>query len=77
MKVKVESEEVGLKFNIQKTKVMASGPISSWQTDGKTVVRVTDFIFWAPNPLQVVTAAMNQKEEIKFPSSLKGKLRSI
>ena len=55
MKVKDESEKVDLKLNIQKTKIMASGPITSWQTDGKTV---TDFIFWAPKSLQMVTAAM-------------------
>ena len=51
MKVKVESEKVGLKPNIQKTKIMASGPITSWQTDGETVETVTDFIFWAPKSL--------------------------
>ena len=48
MKVKEESEKVGLKLNIQKTKIMASGPTTSWQTDGETVETVTDFIFWAP-----------------------------
>ena len=48
MKVKEESEKVGLKLNIQKTKIMASGPITSWQIDGKTMETVTDFIFWAP-----------------------------
>ena len=53
MKVKEESEKVGLKLNIQKTKIMASGPITSWQTDGETV---TDFIFWAPKSLQMVIA---------------------
>ena len=55
MKVKVESEKVGLKLNIQKTKIMASSPITSWQIDGETV---TDFIFWALKSLQMVTAAM-------------------
>ena len=55
MKVKEESEKVGLKLNIQKTKIMASGPITSWQIDGETVV---DFIFWAPKSLQMVTAAI-------------------
>ena len=55
MKVKEESEKVGLKFNIQKTKIMASGPITSWQTDGETVA---DFTFWAPKSLQLVTAAV-------------------
>ena len=54
MKVKEESEKVGLKLNIQKTKIMASGPITSWQIDGETVA---DFIFWAPKSLQMVTAA--------------------
>jgi len=59
MKVKVESEKVGLKLNIQKTKIMASGPITSWQIDGKTVETVTDFIFfWTPKSLQMVIAAM-------------------
>ena len=59
MKVKKESEKVGLKFNIQKTKIMASGPITSWQIDGETV---SDFIFWAPKSLQMVTAAMKLKD---------------
>ena len=58
MKVKEESENVGLKLNIQKTKIMASGPITSWQIDGKTVETVADFIFGAPKLLQMVTAAM-------------------
>ena len=62
MKVKVESEKVGLKLNIQKTKVMASGPITSWQIDGETVERVTGFIFGAPKSLQMVTAAMKLKD---------------
>ena len=57
MKVKVESEKVGLKLNIQKTKIMASGPITLWEIDGQTVEIVSDFIFWAPKPLQMVTAA--------------------
>ena len=61
MKVKEESEKVGLKLNIQKTKIMASGPITSWQIDGETVETVRDFIFWAPISLQMVTAA----DEIK------------
>ena len=62
MKVKEESEKVGLKFNIQKTKIMASGPITSWHIDGETVETVTDFIFWgAPKSLQMVTAAMKLK----------------
>ena len=58
MKVKEESEKVGLKLNIQKTKIMASGPITSWEMDGKTVETVSDFVFWAPKSLQMVTAAM-------------------
>ena len=57
MKVKVESEKVGLKLNIQKTKIMASGPITLWQIDGETMETVTDF-FWTPKSLQMVTAAM-------------------
>ena len=56
MKVKEESEKVGLKLNIQKTKIMASGPITSWQIDGETVETVTDFIFWASKSLQMVAA---------------------
>ena len=59
MKLKVESEKVGLKLNIQKTKIMASGPITSWEIDEETVETVSDFIFWAPKSLQMVTAAMN------------------
>ena len=62
MKVKVESEKVGLKLSIKKTKIMASGPITSWQIDGETVETVTDFIFGAPKSLQMVTAAMKLKE---------------
>ena len=63
MKVKEESEKVGLKLNIQKTKIMASSPITSWQIDGETMERgVTDFIFWAPKSLQMVTAAMKLKD---------------
>ena len=61
MKVKEESEKVGLKLNIQKTKIMVSGPIISWQIDGKTVETVTNFIFWAPKSLQMVTAAKKLK----------------
>ena len=70
MKVKVESEKVDLKLSIQKTKIMASGPINSQQTDGKTVETVADFNFWAPKSLQMVTAA----RKLKDASSLKGKL---
>ena len=62
MKVKEESEKVGLKLNIQKTKIMASGPITSWQIDGETVQTVTDFIFRAPKSLQMVTTAMKLKD---------------
>ena len=62
MKVKVESEKVGLKLNIQKTKIMASGPIASWEIDGETVETVSDFIFWAPKSLQMVIAAMKLKD---------------
>ena len=70
MKVKEESKEVGLKFNIQKTNIMASGPITSWQIDGETIETVTDFIFWAPESLQMVTSAMKLKDTY----SLEGKL---
>ena len=62
IKVKEESKDVGLELNIQKTKVMASGPITSWQTDGETVETVTDFIFGAPKSLQMVSAAMKLKD---------------
>ena len=70
VKVKEESEKVGLKLNIQKTKIMASGPITSWQIDGETVETVSDFIFWAPRSLQMVITAM----ELKDACSLEGKL---
>ena len=63
MKLKEKSEKVGLKLNTQKTKIMASGPITSWQTNGETMETVTDFIFWgAPKSLQMVTAAMKLKD---------------
>ena len=62
MKVKEESEKVGLKLNIQKTKIMASGPITSWQIDGETMETVTDYFFCAPKSLQMVTAAMKLKD---------------
>ena len=62
MKVKEESEKVGLKLNIQKTKIMAYGPITSWQIDGKTVETVSDFIFLVPKSLQMVTAALKFKD---------------
>ena len=61
MKVKEESEKVGLKPNIQKTKIMASGPITSWEIDGETVETVSDFIFLAPKSLQMVIAPMKWK----------------
>ena len=70
LKVKDESEKVGLKLNIQKTKIMASGPIRSWQIDGKTVETVSDFILGGSNSLQMVTAAMKLKDAY----SLEGKL---
>ena len=70
MKVKEESEKVGLKLDIQKTKIMASGPITSWQIDGETVKTVSDFILGAPKSLQMVTAAMKLKDAY----SLEGKL---
>ena len=73
VKVKEESEKVGLKLNIQKTKIMASGPITSWQIDGETVETVADFIFWAPKSLQMVIAAMKLKDAF----SLEGKLWPI
>ena len=59
LKVKEESEKVGLKLNIQKTEIMASGPITSWQIDGETVETVTDLFSWVPKSLQMVTVAMN------------------
>ena len=70
MKVKEESEKVGLKLNIQKTKIMAPAPIASWEIDGETVETVSDFIFWAPKSLRMVTAAMKLKDAY----SLEGKL---
>ena len=62
MKVKEESEKAGLKSNIQKTKIMASGPITSWQIDGETMETLRDFTFWAPQSLQMVTTAMKLKD---------------
>ena len=70
MKVKEESKKVGLKLNIKKTKIMASGPITSWKIDGETVDTVSDFILGAPKSLQMVTAAMKLKDAY----SLEGKL---
>ena len=70
MKVKEESENFGLQLHIQKTKIVASGPITSWQIDGGTVETVSDLIFWTPKSLQMVTAAMKLKDSY----SLEGKL---
>ena len=70
IKVKEENEKAGLKFSIQKTKIMASSPITSWQVEKEKVEAVTDFIFWAPKSLQMVTAAMKLKDTY----SLEGKL---
>ena len=70
MKVKEESEKVGLKLNIQKMKIMASSPITSWEIDGETVETVSDLFFWAPKSLQMVIAAMKLKDAY----SLEGKL---
>ena len=70
MKVKEESERVGLKLNMQKTEIMASGPITSWQIDGETVETVSDVIFQTPKSLQMVIAAMKLKDAY----SLEGKL---
>ena len=86
MKVKEESEKVGLKLNIQKTKIMASGPIIPWEIDGETVETVSDFIFWAPKSLQMVTAAMKLKDlilgrkarqHVKQPGTLLCQQRSV
>ena len=68
MKVKEESEKVGLKLNIQKTEIMASGPITSWGIDGITVETVTDFIFWAPKSLHMVISAMKLKDAYSLES---------
>ena len=70
MKVKEESEKVGLKLNIQKTKIMASGPITSWQIGGEAVETVSNFFFWVPKSLQMVIAAMKSKDAY----SLEGKV---
>ena len=70
MKVKEESEKVALKLNIQKTKIMASGPIFSWQIDGETVETVADFIFWAPKSLQMVISAMKSKDTCSLEAKL-------
>ena len=70
MKVKEESEKVGLKLTIQKTKIMASGPITPWEIDGETVETVSDFIFGAPKSLQMVTAAMKLKDAYSLEEKL-------
>ena len=67
MKVKGDNEKVGLKLNVQKTKIMASGPITSWEIDGETV---SDFIFWAPKSLQMVIAAMKLKDAYSLEEKL-------
>ena len=69
MKVKEQSETAGLKLNIQKTKTIASGPITSWQIDGETMERVRDFMFGAPKSLQMVTAAMKLKDACSLEES--------
>ena len=70
MKVKEESEKVGLKLNIQKTKIMASDPITSWEIDGETVETVSEFILGAPKSLQMVTAAMKLKDAYSLEEKL-------
>ena len=70
MKVKEESEKVGLKLNIQKTKIMTSSPITSWEIDGETAETVSDFIFWAPKSLQMVTEAMKLKDTYSLEAKL-------
>ena len=70
MKVKVESEKVGLKLNFKKTKIMAFGPITSWEIDGETMETVTDFISWAPKSLQMVIAVMKLKDAYSLEEKL-------
>ena len=70
MKVKEESKKVGLKLNIQKMKIMASGPITSWEIDGETVDTVPDFIFWAPKSLQMMIAAMKLEDACSLEEKL-------
>ena len=70
MKMKEESEKVGLKLNIQKTEIIASGPITSWQIDGETMETVRDFIFGAPKSLQMVTAAMKLRDTCSLEEKL-------
>ena len=69
MKVKEESEKVGLKLNMQKTEIMASGSITSWEIDGETVETMSNFIFWAPKSLQMVIAAMKLKDAFSLQES--------
>ena len=70
MKVKEESEKAGLKLNIQNTKIMLSSSITSWQIDGETMETVTEFIYWAPKSLQIVTAAMKLKDTCSLGEKL-------
>ena len=70
MKVKEESEKVSFKLNIRKTKIMASGPITSWQTDGETTEKMRDFFSWAPKLLQMVPAAMKLKDACSLEEKL-------
>ena len=70
MKVKAKSEKAGLKLSIQKMKIMASSPITSWEIDGETVETVSDFIFWAPKSVQMVTAAMKLKDAYSLGEKL-------
>ena len=70
IKVKEESEKVGLKLNIQKTKIMASGPFTSWELDGETVETVSDYFFWSPKSVQMVTAAMKLKDAYSLERKL-------
>ena len=72
-KVKEESEKAGLKLNIQKTKIMASGPITPWQIHGETMETVTDLFSWAPKSLQMVTAAMKLKDTCSLETSMEGR----
>ena len=70
MQVKEESEKAGLKLNIQNTRIMASAPITSWQIDGETMETVTDFLYWAPKSLQMMTAAMKLKDTCSLEEKL-------
>ena len=77
MEVKVESEKAGLKLNIQKTKIMASGPIASWEIDGEQWKQCQTLVFWAPKSLQMVTAAMKLKDALLLGRKVMTKLDSI